>query len=485
MRKLILMLTIVSLFVPSLFAYGQGENGSEETPYEIIWYNIGTPQKDTEMVIGELNKYLVDKINATVKMTYFDWGEYNERMRVIIASGEPYDICFTCSWANDYAQNVARNAFIPLDDLLVEHAQGTLNAVNPAFFSGVKRNGHLYAIPANKEMGWWGVWMFNADIVDKYNLDISNVHTLEDLEPLLAIVKAGEDSDFVPIMGDRTFRPETPEFAAVFNNDYPFVIDFNDTDYKVKNKFETDVIRKHTETIRRYYKAGYFPKDVATLNNTEELRKKKNWFVCGLHSQPYAELQLARSWNTRLYYSQKYDPYVDNSSTQGSMMAVSVTSDRPDKAVQFLNLVNTDVYVRNLLGIGLENTHWEFVNEQKTKVKFLPQSQDYQVPGFTLQNMFITYLFEDDPEDKWQKFEEFNNSCNDSPLLGFFFDITPVKTELAAIQNVKEEFERFIYTGTVDPQEYIAKYNKKLYEAGAQKVMDEMQMQINAWRAAQ
>jgi len=483
-KKFLVFLAFSLILSQALFANGQNEKQTaDEDLYEILWYNIGTPQKDTEKVFEELSKYTAEKIGATVKMVQFDWGEYSDRMKVITASGEPYDIAFTCSWANNYDVNVERGAFLPLDDLLKTHGQGTLDVINPSFFKGITINNSVYAIPANKELGWWEVWLFNEEYVNKYNFDISEVKSIQDLAPMLEIVKAGESADFTPIMGDSQFGIDTPEYAYVIGPGTPFVVDFDNTDYKVKNIYETPEMMDNLITIHDYYTKGYMRKDIATLNNTEELRKSKKWFVTKSHWQPYAENLIGKSWDTPLVYSSSYIPYADNSSTQGSMQAISVTSGNPEKSMAFLNLMNTDPYVRNLVGFGIEGTHWEKKGENV--IATLEDSKAYQVPGFTLQNLLITHLFEDDPADKWEKFQEFNDSCRPSPVLGFQFDRTSVKTELAVLANIFEEFKPFMQTGTVDPEEYVAKYLKRVDEAGGAKVQAEIQNQLNAWLATQ
>jgi putative aldouronate transport system substrate-binding protein len=93
-------------------------------------------------------------------------------------------------------------------------------------------------------------------------------------------------------------------------------------------------------------------------------------------------------------------------------------------------------------------------------------------------------LYEADPENKWEEFKKFNESGTNSPLLGFNFDTTKVATELAAVQNVKEEFWPSLMTGTVDPEEYLPKAIEKFKAAGLDKIIEEAQRQIDEWRAA-
>jgi len=126
--------------------------GGSEKPVELIWYTIGTPQKDVDTVMEKVSEYTKEKINATVKMKMIDWGDYQQKMQVLVASGEPMDIIFTSAGGFDYVQNARKGAFLQIDDLLQKYGKGIIDTIDPAFLSGSKVDGHNYGIPANKEL---------------------------------------------------------------------------------------------------------------------------------------------------------------------------------------------------------------------------------------------------------------------------------------------------------------------------------------------
>ncbi|MCM3117516.1 DUF3502 domain-containing protein [Neobacillus sp. MER 74] len=68
---------------------------------------------------------------------------------------------------------------------------------------------------------------------------------------------------------------------------------------------------------------------------------------------------------------------------------------------------------------------------------------------------------------------------------GFHFNSDPVRSELASITNISKEFYPALATGSVDPEEYLPKYNKKLKEAGIDKVLKEIQKQFDDWKSKQ
>ncbi|GGH37227.1 ABC transporter substrate-binding protein [Paenibacillus segetis] len=454
-------------------------SGKSEKPVELIWYTVGAPQKDVDKVMEEVNKYTKEKINATIKMKMIDFGDYSQKMQVMVASGEPMDIMFTCSWAFDYVQNARKGAFMELDDLLKNQGKDIVATLDPAFLEGSKVDGHNYAVPANKELPAQEVWRFNKELLDKYNLDISNVKSMESLEPLLKTIKEN-DPTITPYAMVKDFVPMMP-FDYVIEK-LPMAVYQDTTDYKVVNILETPEIKETLKTVRKFYKAGYVSPEVSTITSADDLYKSGKWLVDRASTQPFAD----NLWTTSLGYpivsTPAGDPIVYNWSVMGSMQAISANSKYPEKAMEFLNLLNTDPVLRNMIDSGIEGVHYEKVSDNV--MKNLDKSKDYDMPTFSLGNIMITYLNEGDPENKWDEFKKFNESGINAPLLGFNFDTSKVTTELAAVQNVKEEFWSALMTGTVDPDEYLPKANEKFKAAGLDKIIAEAQRQIDEWRAA-
>ena len=59
-------------------------NGDKLTT--LTWYAIGEEPKDLDKVLAEANKYLEDKINAHLDMKFIGFGDYNQKMYVVINS---------------------------------------------------------------------------------------------------------------------------------------------------------------------------------------------------------------------------------------------------------------------------------------------------------------------------------------------------------------------------------------------------------------
>ncbi|MEW9502206.1 ABC transporter substrate-binding protein [Jeotgalibacillus marinus] len=479
-NKLILLLVLMlSLSAILMGCSSNAADNEDSDPYEIKWYMIGTPQKDLDQVMEEVNEYTKEKINATIDLTMLDWGDYDQRMQVIVASGEPFDISFTSSWANNYVLNARKGAFVELDDMLDEYGKDLKDAIDPAFLEGAKVGGHLYAVPTNKEVGQQSVLVFNERLADKYNMDLSVVNSLEDVEPFLKTIKENEPN-FNPIA---TFFPPDMPFDYIIDDKHPFAIPLDSNDHKIINPYETQEMLDKLKTMHDYYEKGYIRADAATSTDPNPL-EVENWFMRKEFYQPYAELQWSRSAGYDVVVRPESDPVTLNGSVTGSMQAISITSKNPEKSLEFLNLLNTDPKLRTLLDMGIKDVHYEEMEDGK--IKDLPaRIESFNMPSFAIGNQFILPLYEDEPEDKWDAFKEFNEKSTPAPTLGFHFDPSPVRTELAAISNVTNEFAKPLLTGSVDPEEYLPKANQKFEEAGLEKVLNEMQKQYDEWREDQ
>ncbi|MDR0582729.1 MAG: extracellular solute-binding protein [Treponema sp.] len=80
------------------------------SPVDLIWYMPQSIRPDMRIVNDEINKLLKEKINATVQINFIDWGEYDEKMNIMTASGDPMDMFFTSNWTNDYITMVNKGA---------------------------------------------------------------------------------------------------------------------------------------------------------------------------------------------------------------------------------------------------------------------------------------------------------------------------------------------------------------------------------------
>ena len=332
------------------------------------------------------------------------------------------------------------------------------------------------------------MWVFTKEYVDKYEIPYEELHTLEDLEPWLKVIRENEP-DVIPLYITKDYT--APTYMDKIAD--PIGIEYGDETLTVKNVFETERMKNTLKTMRKYYKAGYINKDAATASDDKTQKR----FVTKGDGQPYAELIWGKELGYEVVVSPIMETSITNISARGALTAVNAQSEHPDKAVELLNLINTDLYLRNLLNYGIEGIHWEKVevsDEEAKKVEGKPYIYDtkvklikdkfrnYSVHYWVQGGLFNTYVLENEPIDKWATFKEFNDASEEASSFGFDFNLEPVSSQVAGFRYILDEFGKALYTGSVDPDEYLPKLLEKLDDAGIQTVIDEMQKQVDVWK---
>lgn len=460
------------------------DNGVETV--ELIWYQLGEPQKDADLVLDKVNEYTADKIGVSLQIISIPGGDYTQKMQTVINTGSAWDLCFTCSWANDYLQNANKGVFLALDELLT----GTemYQSIDERFWRAAQVQGNIYGVPSEKELGNMPMWVFTKEYVDKYDIPYLELHELEDLEPWLQLIKEKEP-DVIPLYITKDYT--APTYMDKILD--PVGIEYGDDTLTVKNVFETDRMKETLRTMRKYYQAGYINKDAAIASDDKNVKR----FVTKGDGQPYADLIWGRTLGYDVVTSPIMDTSITNSSARGALTAVNARSSHPEEAVALLNLINTDEYLRNLLNYGIEGVHWERVPVAKaeiaaqggkpyiydTRVRINKDAaENYSVAYWVQGGLFRTYVQENEPLDKWAVFKEFNDLSEEAPSFGFDFDVKPVSTQAAGFRTILDEFGKALYTGSVDPDEYLPKLQEKLETTGIRKVINEMQQQVNEWK---
>ncbi|MBW5446167.1 extracellular solute-binding protein [Cohnella sp. CFH 77786] len=464
-------------------------------------YTVGSfPQNDTKAVVAEINKYLKEKINAEIDFQGLPWSSWGEKMALAYQSGEQVDLTFAPNWA-DFANNVAKGAFLPLDGLLAKYGKGITDTLDPRFLDGGRVNGKIYAIPTNKEIGESHTIMFRKDIIDKYGFDVNSIHTLEDLEPWLQTIKekepglapiwlSGSGADTLGYF-DKTRKSmeENFRYELVAGAPAAIVLDTK-TDKMIVNTMESDAAIYRLKLYGDWFKKGYINQDAATTKTSAEdaLKAGKTWMKFG-SDKPDSDKEDSSATGIELVKLKGNDPEMSTASISNSMMAIGRTSVDPERTMMLLNLLHTDKHLVNLIDFGVEGRQYVKVEGKDNFIR-LPdgiatRADTGWAPGieWMFGNQTLTYLWEGESPDKWEKFKEYNNRAHKVKSFGFSFNTEPVKTEVSVISNIVKEYRPLLETGSLDVDKVLAEYNAKLKANGIEKIRAEAQKQYDEWKA--
>ncbi|MEV5026326.1 ABC transporter substrate-binding protein [Paenibacillus sp. LPE1-1-1.1] len=469
-------------------AVSDGESNDHQLKsYTLRFVYPGSPQEDEAEIESAMNEYLLTKINATIDLMPIEWGPWDDKINLMVASREKVDILFTAQW-NKHAVNVSKGAFLELDELLEQYGQGILQSLDPVFLAGAKIEGKNYAVPTNKELAAQGGIVYRSDIADELGIDMSKVKSLEDLDEVFQTILAKKPG-MTPIymkLGETFNSHYVGNFDALGDTSIPGIILKDGDSTEILPAYEVDRYVNTLRITRQFYQKGYINKDAAT-NQTMNNDALKSGDVFSITSalKPGKDEELAIQTGLigKLAQLPLNEKTIATSETAGSMLAISSTSQDPARAMMFINLLHTDPYLNNLLNYGIEGKHYEKLNE--LVIKPTEYTKNYN-PGsnWMFGNQFLNYVWDSENPEKWNEFREFNQNAKISPGLGFVFDGDQVRAEVAAVVNVARQYQTAMETGSVDVDKVLPEYRDSLKAAGIEKIIAEKQKQFNRYLAS-
>ncbi len=436
------------------------------------WYIRTAEPSGSAEVIEAFNKYIKEKLNATVDIVFVQPGDYDQKLQMAMAANEKFDLVWTSSWANPYQNNVMRGGFLELDELL-EAVPALRDFYPDSVWDATRIGGKIYGVPNNQVLYDQKGLNFVKSYVDKYNLKVEGLTRLEDLTPIFQTVKDNEPNVIPARKGYSTnFLKPITEVSA------PFFIDASGlvTDQRKE-------LRPTYDIMRDWYLRGFFPADVATLTDDFALAKAGRIFSGYTRQLPGVNEKAKIRYDYEVINVATADPLLSRTGVQSTLTAVSATSENPIRALKLIELMQTDKYACNLMFYGLEGRDYEMDPSDDNRI--IRNSDSYYVAEFLTGNQFLGYILPDYPLDVWEQTDKANKEAPVDPNIGFSFDPTSVESEVSQIAAVGKEFDAILNNGLEDPEVSTSAYYDKLEKAGRQKVMDEIQKQFNEWSAAQ
>lgn len=455
----------------------KGKDSGDKGTVSLKMYQVGDKPENYDKLMEIANKRIKEKINATVDIQYVGWGDWDKKMSAVIASGEAYDVSF----AFQYVPNAQKGAFADLTELSEKYAKDYMDQLPEMYIKGNKIDGKLYAIPVYGNAWAQQMLTFNQSFVEKYDLDISKVDgSYESATEVLRQFHEKEPNIAAFAIGQ--------SFKASYNadyplgKDYPFAVKLDDEkNPKIINRYEDPEFQDILKTLHGWYKEGLIPSDAAT-STTDYPLDKDTWFMREETQGPvdYGDTILTNAAGRPLVSRPLTEQLESTSQAQMANFVVGNASKNKEKAVEFLNLLNTDAELLNGLVYGVEGEQWEKVGDDKLKLLDGYQPNTHMAAWNTGNNM-ILYTQESITDEQIKERDESIENAKVSPILGFQFVTDKVKTQMTNVINVMNRYAASLNTGTVDPEKNIDELNNELEKAGIKEVMTEMQSQLDAF----
>ena len=457
----------------------------EEEVVPVTWVIRNDPQEDDEQVVEAVNEILREKYHLELNLIAIPNAEYNDKMNLKITSGEDWDLCYTANFVNKFNDNVNREAFLGLNELIETTEAGkTLMSVYPEGLTDIATvSGTIYAIP-NYQIMYTQIGAYiQKDLADEFGLDVESVSSIEDLEPFMEWVRDNKEGIW-PICEGMSYGNAC--YGMEMNTLFDGLVGSNvgvgcfDETYTVVNRLEASY--EAFKLLNSYYKQGFVRSDAATaVDITSDLAANRYAVIIG-SVKPGGDADYTARYGKEYVMAEFGGPILGYDAGATTMTAINVNSKNPEAALKLISVVWTDPEVYNMLLFGIEGEHYNKVADNRVE---LIENSGYNRSGlgWALGNQFNAYLLPGQADDVWEVTEAGNKDAMKSVLTGFVPDSSGVATEVAQVSSVEQEYLNS-YKYIEDYDAWYKEYMQKLEVAGINVIIEEMQKQVDAWREA-
>lgn len=470
---------------------------------EVIWQYPTTMDANSEGLIAvenALNEMMEKDIGVHVTFEPVDLMEAQNDAILKVAAGEQLDIMLSAF--TSIGNVVSKGLIQPLDELLDEYGQDILENSHTKEMCGYQ--GETWGVCTGDVVTNSYGYMIKKEYWDKYNLaertgwTEEKVYTLDEIEEIFEIVKAGEGENFYcDVPWNTTPEPMNNgyiEYDKVGGSLATGVLMLNRSfeDTTIYDLFETEEYKEYCEMRYEWAQKGYIAQDAAvTTESPDTLVAQDNYLGVFYWNMPQDMITYDKTIGCELVCLDTvagYGAYAGGSAIQWS---IPITSANPEKAMQALNYIYENPEAAWLIEFGIEGSEYEVVKEDgnKKQIKMLAedtQSLPYYMPYGIWGNILQwpdVYPNAMGSNAKKQAVEDAIPEERYSPAFGYSFDQQPVATEIAAVSTVIEQYTPSLNCGAVDPTEALPEFIDSLKAAGMDKIIAEQQKQFDAWYA--
>ncbi len=323
------------------------------------------------------------------------------------------DIIYIPSQAQ-YYDWVQKGKLVDMKTFLDNTYKKICDYVYPSFLTAATVDGGVFGIPNNRDINTPETYIvLNTALVEKYNVDLSKVRSITDLNAAFAAVKAGE-AGVTPIYGD--FDPEGIVFyedvdmahtTGVFADNLLGGTEMAVTTNAALNPDSTyDAMRNYFQLKADYRANGYISEtNTNFFASVQELteEQKQEW--------------IDKGYTLHLY---KGATVTDKAVLDAGLFGISAHCKEQERAMEIITLLSTDAELHNLLTFGIEEVHYIVNAENQNVITVVDDS--YAMDFYKTGNALLGYVTEDMDPDYVAKAKQKNLNSFVSPFIGYRYD---------------------------------------------------------------
>jgi putative aldouronate transport system substrate-binding protein len=470
-----------------------GETGEkQEDEVTLKFYFGGDKKAATDEVWSKVSEYVKAKgLNVKFDINFIPFGDFKEKMLVMAASGDNWDMNFDGDWLS-YKQMAAKGSYMALNDLLPEFApnlhkkyeeQGTLAAATV--------NGDIVGLPWTMKMNERKFTGWRSDLVEKAGLDIpaGSIKTIEDVDRLLRELKKAYPNERIS---------RTPPVSLIMIRDEWVDLNFHGLGFYLSDdKITIQAVEQQpfyleaAKLAKVWYDDNLINRDAMIDKSDEaaEWRNGKKLFTVTSHewvsANPGFSDPTFKMESAELYPDKRFV----NRTALANVVAINRNSKNPERVLRFLDMMETDKTLYDLVQYGIEGKTYVLNGEtaeypegmETTTSNYMEWGGQWAFWKPQFMRPTMTY-----GTDFWLKEAEFASKPNNvnSPIDGLFIAEDNMKNEIAKRDTANDELNRPIEFGVVkDVEKAVAAYIETQKKNGLDVIIAETQRQIDEFLA--
>lgn len=455
---------------------------------ELSMYFISDRPAKQDEVEENFNKIFKEKLNCTLKTNWIAWSDYANKYPLLFSSGEEFDLAYTATWLG-FSSYATKGGFMNLDELWPTYAPNNWAMQSEAAKTQATIDGHLYVIPTllatYSAYGPYYRTVFEDGAV-KYE---GEMNSFEDMEKYCEWVK--ENTSITTPYQLYSSGLELDDMWNGANGRYGIrgtswlsVDPYADTFTLVPWYEREDAIDYLTMT-KRWCDKGFWSK--SALSDTDSTKCQNGLAAMAVHNvDTYQSRAIDKpEWEWKFTNLVKD---VSNLPFTQDACVIPSTSKNPERALALWDLLTTDEEAYRAFAYGIEGKSYEIIDGQVKSIN----TDDYAGTGmWAVRTTEFNLPSYGAPEDittmkaDWDKYIEGVGNKQSQYLSGWVPDTTAIETEYAACTAAINQYWWPLECGSVeDLQAGLDEYTEKMKAAGSEKVIAELQKQLDEFCAA-
>ncbi|MBR4461683.1 MAG: extracellular solute-binding protein [Erysipelotrichaceae bacterium] len=453
------------------------------------------PSDETVQAVEDvINDYLVNTLHENryvidLKITAI--GDYLTNIPIELASGD--DDSADIVQVFDLSQWTDKGYLQNMDPYLSNILKDTMETIGNVADSG-KYKGSYYMIPRYFATVLDWKWIYNKELVEAANIDVSQIHDLDTLEEALAELKAAYPEEYFVVYCNQFDRILQPAYKTSLVGTYTATVGDNTTLY---NYYETDAFKDAIYKAYDFRQKGYADPNgsINTLSHDAIVMSGISKGVIMGHASDCESIAdmftlTANYGDGRTHEFGAVSLGIDDLHTDSLGIGIAQKCKDPASAERFINLLYTDEFIWNTLIFGLEGEDYVW-NDDHTKIGY-PEGLSFNTLPYNcyynrgmLGNYFQTWNHEVDGgfDSNLEYAQQLMQNAWCPPLYGFVPSQENVSDEIEAVRSVVDQYVNILTYGDVDPDEKYPEFLAALQDAGIDTIIADYQAQVDQWLA--